>query len=251
MPSSSTGTGIARKPVDLKDLQRARIGRRLDDDLVAGFGEALRDDRDPLRRAGQHDDARRARSRSRRAPSSARRSRRAAARTLRNRRRRARSADRARLARRTSRARRAVTARRAATPCTNEIRPGSGLAASSPRTFGNSPTRHGGKRNPPWHAGGALGLPAAKLRHDARARTDPLLDQALADQLAIGVHDRAAIDGEPLAPSSARAAAGSTRAGSRPGSPRADARRSDGRAGRWSRGRAPARDPAHPILDTG
>ena len=40
--------------VDLEDLQRARIGRRFDHDLVARLGQRLRDQGDALGRAGQH-----------------------------------------------------------------------------------------------------------------------------------------------------------------------------------------------------
>ena len=145
MPSSSTGTGDRAQPVDLKDLQRTGIGRRFDDDLVAGFGQALRDDRDALRRSGQHDDARRARSRGA-ARVHARRNRRAQRLVaFANRRTRGRSADRARRARTIWQVRRSGDGSSGATPCTNEIRPPSrGLAASSPSTLGNSPTRQGG-----------------------------------------------------------------------------------------------------------
>ncbi len=93
------------------------------------------------------------------------------------------------------------------------------------------------QRDPPGNARRSLGLSAAQLRHDPRTRTDPLLDQAVADQLAIGMHDRAAVDAQLLGHACARAAAGSTRGACRRGSPRADARRSAGRAGRSTRGR--------------
>jgi hypothetical protein len=40
--------------VNLKHLKRAGIGGRLDDDLITRFGQRLSDERDALRRAGQH-----------------------------------------------------------------------------------------------------------------------------------------------------------------------------------------------------
>ena len=183
--------------VDLKDLQCARIRRRFDDDLVARLGQTLRDDGDALRRAGEHDDARRHDRRGAARASCAPRSPRAAARSPRNRRTTGRSADRARRGRTTSRARRAATARRARRPARTRCAP-LGLGGELAQHVGELADAPRRQRDPPRDAGRAFGLTAAQLRNDARARTDPLLDQALGDQLAVRVHDRAAVDVQPF-----------------------------------------------------
>ena len=84
------------------------------------------------------------------------------------------------------------------TPWTNAICSPCSEAASSPSTAGYCPTRHGGSvTHHGTPAARALGHPLAQGR-DARARSDPLLDQPVGDQLAVAVDDRAAVDPQPV-----------------------------------------------------
>ncbi len=199
---------------DLEDLQRARIRRRFHDDLVARLGERLRDERDPLRRPGQHEHVAHVDPAAARAHALGDRfAQRPEAFAVAVREHEAHVAARARERAREVGERRRIGGRHALHERDQVAVLARGQLAQHRRKLADAPGR---QRHPPRHAGRAVGA-AAVERGDARAGADALRDQAVGGEVAIGVDDRRAVD--------ARARSASARSGgSRVPSGRAPAR---------------------------